>query len=65
MEFDEKELKCMVEDGIPDPDPDKEGEYLIQPTFIAMKEEVTLLRPFEFVFGKFEYGMYVGMWVYM
>lgn len=47
MEYDEKELKDMVEGGVPD---------LIKPVYISMKEEVTLLRPFEFVFGKFEYG---------
>lgn len=56
MEYDENELKGVVEDGVPDPSKE-EGEFLIKPTFIAMKEEVTMLRPFEFVFGKFEYGM--------
>lgn len=54
MEYDEEELRCVVEQGLRAPG--EGGGFLIKPTFIAMKEEVSCLRPYEYIYGKFEYG---------
>jgi hypothetical protein len=53
MEYDEEELRSVVEWGVRNPE---DTDYTIKPTFISMKEEVTYLRPFEYVYGKFAFG---------
>ena len=56
MEYDEEELRSMVEWGVKTAD---EAGYIVKPVFISMKEEVSMLRPFEYIYGKFSYGTWV------
>ena len=60
MEYDEEEVRSIVEFGVRNED---ETGYIVKPTFISMKEEVTYLRPYEYIYGKFTFGMYTATWL--